>query len=287
MSDLRQAAVQLVPQLRERAAEAERARKLPPASLADLRELGLFRAFVPRIYGGDQRTLAQVLDAMTELAVGCASTAWVGCIAAIHNIAVCWLDKAGQEEIFGDGPDVVITSSVAPSGSLLRTPGGFLLSGRWGFSSGVDYAAWLMLGATLKTGLASRPIEYFLCFVRSTEMKLIDDWHVAGLRATGSKSLELTNVSVPDQRALLLRTVAEGTAPGLALHPQPFYRLPWNPLFMCAFPPAALGTAVAMLEGFANIRYRASIAFRAEGLSAVPERPCAWPKRPLNSMPHG
>jgi 3-hydroxy-9,10-secoandrosta-1,3,5(10)-triene-9,17-dione monooxygenase len=152
---------------------------------------------------------------------------------------------------------------VAPTGTLARVPGGFRLAGRWGFSSGVDHASWIMLGANLEQDDGSAPPDYFLCFVRASEVSLIDDWHVAGLRATGSKSLELHDVFVPEHRALLLRAVAEGTAPGLALHAEKLYRLPWRLVFNSAFPPAALGTAIAMLEGFRE--YTASRVNRFSG----------------------
>jgi alkylation response protein AidB-like acyl-CoA dehydrogenase len=244
----RQAILEMLPDVRKRAEEAERQRRIPLETIRSLRQLGLFRAFAPRVYGGDERTLSEVLEAMTDLATGCPSSAWVGALLAIHNIAICWLDKKGQEEIFGEGPDVVMSSSVAPTGSLVRAAGGFRLAGRWGFSSGVDHASWIMLGGNLNEG--SAPPEYFLCFVRAPQARVIDDWQVSGLRATGSKSVELSDVFVPAHRTLLLRTVGEGTAAGLACHANPFYRLPWDSLFVSALAPAALGAAVAMLEAF-------------------------------------
>ncbi len=246
----RQAILDLLPRVRSLADGAERDRSIPPETIASLREAGLFRAFVPRTYSGDERPLSEVLDAMTELSVACTSTGWVGSLLAIHNIAACWLEKKAQEEIFGDGPDVVMSSSVAPTGTINPAPGGFRLAGRWGFSSGVDHASWVMLGANLRTPAAQKPAEYFLCFVRASEVKLIDDWHVCGLKATGSRSLELADVFVPNHRALLLQSVYERTAPGMTVNPQPFYRLPWESVFISALPPAALGTAIAMLEGF-------------------------------------
>jgi 3-hydroxy-9,10-secoandrosta-1,3,5(10)-triene-9,17-dione monooxygenase len=91
----RQAVVDLIPDVRQRADAAERERRLPAETMASLRKAGLFRAFVPRVYGGDERALAEVLDSGTELAAGCPSTAWVGTLFAIHNIAACWLDKRG------------------------------------------------------------------------------------------------------------------------------------------------------------------------------------------------
>jgi alkylation response protein AidB-like acyl-CoA dehydrogenase len=248
MSSLQAAALELVPQLAERAKHAESERRLPADTLRCLVELGLLRAFVPRAYGGDERTLSEVLDATTVLATGCASTGWVASLLAIHNLAVCWLDRRGQEEIFGNGPDVVVSSSVAPTGKLSRVTGGFQLRGRWSFSSGIDHASWIMLGANLELEPGSS--EYFLCFVRASEVTLIDDWRVAGMSATGSRSLELQEVFVPAHRVLSLKSVREGTACRLHLHPNPLYRLSWESVFVCAFPPAALGAAMAMLKGF-------------------------------------
>ena len=259
----RQAIVDLVPDVRARADAAEKQRRIPAETIASLRTAGLFRAFVPRAHGGDERTLSEVLDAATELAAGCPSTAWVGTLCAMHTIAASWLEKRGQDEIFADGPDVVVASSVAPMGTLARTDAGFRLAGRWSFSSGVEHASWIMVGANLKSE-STELAEYVFCFVRASDVTVIDDWHVSGLCATGSKSVELKDVLVPRHRVVQLRTVQDGTAPGLALHTHPFYRLPWYPVFICAFPAVGLGAATAMLEGF-----REHIRSRIDGFSGV------------------
>src|SRR5690606_9803182 len=128
-------------------------------------------------------------------------------------------------------------------------PGGFRLAGKWSFSSGVDHASWVMLGANLAADSSNPDVtQYFFYFVRRSEVRVIDDWHVSGLRASGSKSMELSDVFVPHQRALSMKSVREGKAPGQTIHSGPFYRLPWYPLFVSAFPAAALGTAIATLE---------------------------------------
>jgi alkylation response protein AidB-like acyl-CoA dehydrogenase len=259
---IRQAVADLLADVRQRAEAAEHNRAVPAETMASLRKSGLFRAFVPRVYGGDERALTEVLDAMTDLAGACPSSAWVGTLFAIHNIVACWLERKGQDEIFGDGPDVLVASSVAPMGALAPAAGGFRLAGKWSFSSGVEHASWLIVGATLQSESASP--DYVFCFVRTADVTVVDDWHVAGLRATGSKSVELNDVFVPRHRVVLLKTVQDGTAPGLAIHKQPFYRLPWYPVFICAFPAVGLGTAVAMLEGF-----REHIRARVDGFSGV------------------
>jgi 3-hydroxy-9,10-secoandrosta-1,3,5(10)-triene-9,17-dione monooxygenase len=259
---LRQALAPLIPGIRLRAEAAERERRVPAESMAELRAAGLFRAFVPRAHGGDERSLGEVLDAATDLAAACPSTAWVGTLFAVHNIAACWLDERGQDEIFAAGPDALVASSVAPMGTLVARDGGFDLAGKWSFASGVAHAAWIMLGANLAP--AEGPPEYAFAFVRAADATLVDDWHVAGLRATGSQSLELTRVFVPRHRVVLLKTVYDGTAPGLAIHRQPFYQLPWYPVFICAFPAVGVGTALAMLDGF-----RRHIGARVDGFSGL------------------
>ncbi|HXS80990.1 MAG TPA: acyl-CoA dehydrogenase family protein [Gammaproteobacteria bacterium] len=258
------AVADLIPDVRLRADAAEKERRVSAETMASLRKAGVFRAFVPRVYGGDERTLSEVLDAMTDLAAACPSTAWVGSLFAIHTIVACWLERKGQDEIFGDGPDVLLASSVAPMGTLAPADGGFRLAGKWSFSSGVEHASWIIVGATLKSDSASEPADYVFCFVRASDVAVVDDWHVAGLRGTGSKSVELKDVFVPRHRVVLLKTVQDGTAPGLAIHRQPFYRLPWYPVFICAFPAVGLGTAIGMLEGF-----RSHIRARVDGFSGV------------------
>src|SRR6185503_17408451 len=191
------AVADLIPDVRLRADAAEKERRVSAETMASLRKAGVFRAFVPRVYGGDERTLSEVLDAMTDLAAACPSTAWVGSLFAIHTIVACWLERKGQDEIFGDGPDVLLASSVAPMGTLAPADGGFRLAGKWSFSSGVEHASWIIVGANLKSDSASAPADYVFCFVRASDVTVVDDWHVAGLRGTGSKSVELKDVFVP------------------------------------------------------------------------------------------
>ena len=65
---------ELIPDLRMRADAAEQQRRVSAETMASFRKAGLFRAFVPRVYGGDERTLAEVLDVMTDLAAACPSS---------------------------------------------------------------------------------------------------------------------------------------------------------------------------------------------------------------------
>ena len=251
---------ELVPTLRARADAAEQGRRVPDESIAELAAAGLFRALVPRRFGGDERALAEVSSSIIELAQGCSSTAWVASLLATHGFLIAWFDPRTQEEVWSAGPDVRIASSVAPAGTATRSQDGFRLNGTWSFVRGVEHAQWLILGAVPP----SEPYTLFL--VRASDYTIEDDWHVAGLCGTGSKSVVLREVDVPAHHALALATTE--LHPGQRFHDRsPLYRLPWDPVFRSAFPPVAIGTAIANLTAF-----RVYIAARVNAFSGRASR---------------
>src|SRR5262245_17804239 len=270
----------LIPVLRERAAAAEEARQLPSETIDDLRGAGLFRALVPKRAGGDERALWDVLEGVIELARGCSSTSWVGSLAALHNWAIALFDERAQREVWADGPDSFIVSSVAPCGSLTKVDGGFRLDGRWSFVSGANVVAWAIVGRKCKE-LAQEsppgaqpwetgpPPDFLFVLVPMADVRIEDDWHVSGLKATGSNSISLESVFVPEHRALSLQDVFRSRAPGLAVNSEALYRAPFRCVFDSAFPPVALGTAFANVGAFRDytagrVHAYSGAAFRSE-----------------------
>ncbi|HEY4055960.1 MAG TPA: acyl-CoA dehydrogenase family protein [Kofleriaceae bacterium] len=281
MGTLRDRMMDLVAGIRARAADTEAQRRVAPESIAELSGAGLFRAFVPRSYGGDERSPGEVYEAVVEVARACTSTGWVASLLTAHNFMLALLDRTAQDEIFAAGPDVLLASSVAPMGVATRVDGGYRLTGKWSFASGVDHAKWMMLGSSIKDeppgppppgastfpGLSSQGRIFF---ISSADYTIQDDWHVAGLRGTGSKTIAVADAFVPARRVLPLPSIVDGTAPGFALHTSPLYRLPWSPLFNSAFPPVALGTALAMLDGFRSYIGSRVNSFSGKGYRANP-----------------
>ncbi len=235
---------ELAPALRSRALDAEVARRVPDESMAELAAAGMFRALVPRRFGGDERDVVDVFTGALELARGCSSTAWCGSLFAVHSYLATRFDPSAQEELWADGPDTRVASSLAPIGKVAPVADGFVLRGRWSFVSGVDHCKWVLLGARPPDGAAG----LFMCLVRASSCTIDDDWDVAGLRATGSKSVVIDELFVPAAFATPLLTPQPTT--GQRLHASPMYLLPPRPLFTSAFPPVAIGTAIANLEGF-------------------------------------
>ena len=215
----------LVPALRQRAPRAEELRRIPDESVAELKRSGLMRLMQPRRVGGSECDWVAMIDVSSELARGCGSTAWNWANWAVHHWMLALWPAKCQDEIWQPDPDVLIASSlVFPSGKAARVEGGYRLSGRWPFSSGVDGSLWDMLGGIVE---GDSP-EYRLFAVPSADYKVIDNWRVMGLRGTGSKDVEVKDAFVPEHRSVAVdRTKGGATHPGAAVNPGAIYRVPF------------------------------------------------------------
>jgi 3-hydroxy-9,10-secoandrosta-1,3,5(10)-triene-9,17-dione monooxygenase len=243
---LRGRAVALVSTLARRAADTEQRRQLPTETVADLRAAGLFRLVQPRRFGGAELPLDQAIDIVSVLARGCASTAWVCAIYCDHSILLGKFDDAALDDVWARTPEALVSAGLLPGGMAERAPGGWRISGRWGFASGCDHADWLLLGSPLP--LADGTIQPSLCLVPRSEVQLEDNWHVMGLAGTGSKELVVEGTVVPEHRTLPLWKVAEGAAGGGRADVGPLYRLPHFPSVPFLFHATALGIAESLLE---------------------------------------
>lgn len=238
----------LVPALRERAARGEAAREMPAETVRDLHRTGLFRFLQPRRWGGMELPFVSIFDIPAELARGCASTAWNVGNLGIHHWMLALYDDRAQEEVWGKDPDALIASGIAfPQGRGRAVDGGFVVSGFWNFSSGVDPAAWNMLAVTVRDG--DRVVDHRMCLVPRSDYEIVDDWHVLGMRATGSKSVRATEIFVPEHRALCMyRVRGGGDFPGARGNPNPVYRVPIAALGSHCLAGAGVGNAQAALE---------------------------------------
>src|SRR4051794_11825889 len=216
----------IVPTLRERAQKCEDARVLLPENEKLLHETGLFRYHQPKHFGGMELSFAAIVDIVSELARGCPSTAWnVGNLASHHWI-LGYYEPETQHEVWDANPDVLIASSIAlAAGRGKKVDGGYVVSGRWPFSSGVDNSDWNMLAVTVYE--AEKPVDWRLCLVPKKDYKIIDTWYAMGMVGTGSKDIEVKEVFVPEHRALQLSKCRGGLEhPGAALNSGPLFRIP-------------------------------------------------------------
>ena len=240
----------IVPMLRDRAQASEDARVLTRGNEQLLHETGLFRFHQPKAFGGMELPFVALVDIVAEIARGCPSTGWnvgnLGC----HHWILGYYAPDTQHEVWDANPDTLIASSIAlAAGRARKVDGGFIVSGRWPFSSGVDNSDWNMLAATVFDG--DKPVDSRLCIVPKSDYQIIDTWDAMGMGATGSKDVSATDVFVPDRRALALRDCRGGfDHPGGALNKGALYGIPIVAASSHPLAPAALGTAEGAYEIF-------------------------------------
>ena len=241
---------EIVPALRERAQQTEDARVLLPENEKLLHEAGLFRYHQPKRFGGMELPFVAVTDIVAELARGCPSTAWnvgnLGC----HHWILGYYEPETQHEVWDADPDALIASSIAlAAGRGRRVPGGFEVSGRWPFSSGVDNCGWNMLAVTVYGEDAKTPVDWRLCLVPEDDYAIIDTWYAMGMVGTGSKDIEVKEIFVPERRALELRRCRGGLEhPGARLNDGPLFRIPLVAAAGHPLSATALGAAEGALE---------------------------------------
>ena len=200
---------------------AEELRTLPHDAVAMLRSLGLFWLKTPAELGGTPLPPVEFCDVIEELAYIDTSTAWAAMIGAgCNGLAGGWLPEEGAQRIFGTGADrvrPVVAGQLAPRGTGHPVRGGYLVSGRWGFSSGIVHADWLIgafkpdgddAGAS-GDGAADTGFGRMVVFtVPKAQAEVIDNWHVAGLQGTGSLDFSADGIFVPAEMTYDLGTQA-------------------------------------------------------------------------------
>jgi alkylation response protein AidB-like acyl-CoA dehydrogenase len=237
----------LVPRLAARALAAAAARRLPPETIADYHAAGILRILQPRRFGGRQGRFSLFSRIVEELTYGCASSAWVYAVLAEHQWIIAQYPEEAQIDVWGDDPEAVASSSLAPRAAAKRVTGGWRLSGRYSFSSGCDYAQWAILGAFLGEMGDPQHIAYLLAPL--AEAEIVDDWQVLGLAGTGSKSLALHDVFIPEHRCVMVSDLFAGTPPGALVHPDyPVLRAPRGFLVSYSLPPVAIALGRRALD---------------------------------------
>jgi 3-hydroxy-9,10-secoandrosta-1,3,5(10)-triene-9,17-dione monooxygenase len=240
----------LIPVLTERAERAEELRQLPPETLRDLHETGLFRMLQPLSLGGGELDFGALVDIGAILARGCASTAWNLTNLASHHWMLAMFPEEAQDRVWGKDRDALIASSfIFPAGRAERAPGGYRLSGKWSFSSGVDPSEWNMLAGRVEADGGGAP-DHRVFLLHRSDYEVIDTWHAAGLKGTGSNDVACRNVFVPEGMTVSANDLKGGPTPGTARHGGPLYQLPVFALFPLILSGIALGIAEAAQYGY-------------------------------------
>lgn len=256
----------LIPQLRERAMLTEEQRRLPQETERELHEAGLFRILQPKRIGGSELDYVALVDFADVIALADASVAWNLANLASHHWMLGMFDRRAQDAIWGENVDALIASSfIFPAGRARKVTGGYTLSGRWPFSSGVDSSTWNMLAGIVSSDDEADGVEYRVFLLKKDDYRIIDTWNATGLRGTGSNDVEANDVFVPEHMTLAVGDVAGGPTPGSSVNPGALYALPVFALFPYVLSGSALGNAQACFDDYVGIAHnRASTYNRAK-----------------------
>lgn len=181
------------------AANADQNYRLEPEVFDSLIENGFARYFVPKSFGGWNGSFPELAAALRLVGTGCTSAAWCAAICAVAGRMAAYLPAQAQHQIWEDGPDVVISASFRSTGSVVPSKDGWLLSGEWHFLSGIDYADW----ALLCIEPAGEDKAQRFVAVPANAYRIQDNWRTLGMRGTGSKSIVLDRVFVPERMSFL------------------------------------------------------------------------------------
>lgn len=206
---LAQTALDLVPLLEAEAADTERLGHLTDKSATALRRAGLLSLFAPREFGGHEAGLAASVEVFTLLGRACGSSAWVSMLLSGGSYLAAHLGDRARREVWGDDPTSAVCGGFGQADSARRVSGGLLVSGRWRPLSGIRQASWAIVGVPLcdETGVVTdRGLALFPMSAGTIEKS----WHVAGMQGTGSDTLAVDEVFVPDHRILSFSRLLAG-----------------------------------------------------------------------------
>lgn len=254
----------LIPTLRERAPGCEAALQLLPETVRDFAEAGFFRIVQPKRFGGFELGLDVMEEVVAEVGRGCGSSAWTLAILCGHAWWAAMFPEEGQQEIFGEDGHVLMSTTLTARARMLRVEGGYEVSGRCTYQTGCDVANWHCI-----SGIVEGTDEARYLAVRAGDGQIQDDWHVLGLRGTGSKSVVFDKAFVPEHRSFPMRHAQEQTMPGASIHPNPLYSLPATPFLFIEVTGTAVGIAHGAVDALDELARTKRLRVRGDGAGAT------------------
>ena len=233
LDDIQHRTQALLPRFRERASESEQNRTLSNETIEDLYDAGLLQLFAPKRYGGLELDWPAIVQTSRTAARACASTGWMISVVGGHLAIAARFPKAIQDEIFKDGArQVVTTASAQTTGTIVKEDGGYRLNGVWRFGSGIDHATWVMVTGHCENHPNPPEPNVFRAAVPRDAVHVDDTWHVAGMRATGSKDIRFENYFVEDSWVVTSRDLFGSNPPGAQFAPDAYlFDVPFMPYF--------------------------------------------------------
>lgn len=235
-------------------------RRIPEDIIRPIIDAGFFRLLIPESLGGSELAHPDFLKIVRVFAEADASVGWCinqNNVFATNSVRV---SRNVAEEIWGDPKNVVTNGPPRPGTKAVKTEGGYLTTGTWDFSSGISHATWVAALAPVHEadGTATKEMRTFL--IPKSQVEVIDQWFVGGLRGTASLSFKTENLFVPAERSYGLQEPSSESCPLYVIHT--------TPMFASGFATVALGVARTALDFAIELTQRKTIQGATSILSA-------------------
>lgn len=249
-ADLIERAQELAPTLADRRAKTQDMRRLPDETVADLVGAGLLKACQPARVGGYELPFGAQTSAGAEIGKHCGSSAWIVSVCGTHHWMLGKFSPEAQDDVWGNTPEAISASAFASQYQTTeKVDGGFKISGRWMFSSGIHACDWcIVIGRIMHE---DRPPEMWFMLVPKEEYEIQDNWNTVGLRGTGSNDLIIKDTFIPEHRTIGHGEINRLETPGTKGNPNSVYRMPMSGAINYCVSAPALGLAEGALDSFA------------------------------------
>lgn len=239
--------------IRDRVKETESLRRIPEATIKQLKDHDIFKMLRPARYGGLEVSIQTYSQVILEISKACASTGWVASLCAIREMMVAEsFNEKTHLEIFSGNPDDVLFAGVYEprSCTVKKVEGGYLVEeGHWMFCSGSLHATWGYFGMYLKDdeGNIQKQLLVTLPF---DQLEIEDDWYTLGLRGTSSNAVHMKNVFIPDDHCTSFVDVLDGQFQSDHLRHIPLFNSALFPCLILSLALPGLGVMQEMLRVF-------------------------------------
>lgn len=216
--DLQAIARELGPKFAARSAELDDSDTFVRDNYLALKERGVFRAVIPEELGGGGRPHSEVCRFLQTLATYCSSTA-LACSMHTHLAATqTWNHLHGRParamlEKVAKGNLVLVSTGandwLESNGSAEKVEGGFKITAKKPFASGCPGGDLLVTSAPYEDPQAGWQVLHFAVPLTANGVRIGDDWKTLGMRATGSNTVSLDGVFVPEEGISLRRPRGE------------------------------------------------------------------------------
>lgn len=177
--------------------QIEAIRNLPDDLMAKVKKAGLVKRWATKAVGGEEALVSTVTQTLREMAYYNGSLAWVIGVTCCSSLFAGFIDEKSAKRFF-DSPNSMVGGFAGPAGMAKPLAGGFRVSGHWSWGSGITHCSHIVGGVKIVDGDTFKGTG--IIFFEPSELELIDNWQVLGLKGTHSIDYRVKDLFIPKDR---------------------------------------------------------------------------------------